>query len=94
MPKYKMWITDPNPDEIQIEVEYYISPAEPDVGCFSRWVEIETVTNVGTNNYLENLDDNDLQYIEDEILSLKSESEEIKADYQHDQINDDRMEHR
>ena len=94
MPTHQMWITDPEPGEILIEVEYYVSPAEPDVGCFNAWVEIDAIKKVGTNTYIHNFDDNDLQYIEDEILSLKSESEEIKADYQHDQINDERMEHR
>ena len=96
MPKFKTWITDPNPDEIIVEVEYYVSPAEPDIGYFSPSVEIESVTDIGTNKEIElsSLDDNDISEIADEILASFSESSEIEADYQHDRINDERMEHR
>ena len=76
MPKYNTWITDPNPDEIRVEVEYYFNPAEPDVGYFSPSVEIESITETETNREIEfwTLDDNDLEEIEENILASFSES--------------------
>ena len=93
MPKYNTWITDPNPDEIRVEIEYYFNPAEPDVGYFSPSVEIESITDTGTNKKIEmsSIDDNGFHEIEDEILASFSESSEIEADYQHDRMNDERM---
>ena len=93
MPKYNTWITDPNPDEIRVEIEYYFNPAEPDVGYFSPSVEIESITETETNKEIElsSIDDHHLEEIEDSILASFSESAEIEADYQHDRMNDERM---
>ena len=93
MNKFNTWITDPNPDEIRVEVKYYFNPAEPDVGYFSPSVEIESITDTGTNREIEmsSIDDHHLEEIEDSILASFSESSEIEADYQHDRINDERM---
>lgn len=86
MPKYKTWITDPNPDEIRVDIEYDFSPAEPDVGCFSPWVEIESITDTGTNMEIElsSIEDYKIEEIEEDILASLSESSEIEGDYLYD----------
>jgi hypothetical protein len=93
MPKYDTWITDPNPDEIRVVIEYSISPAEPDVGYFSPSVEIESITDTRTNREIElsSIEDHHIEEIEDGILASFSESSEIEADYQHDRMNDERI---
>ena len=94
MPKYKTWVIDPNPDEIEVSVSYSISPAEPDVGYFKSLVEIESITDTRTNREIElsSIEDYKMEEIEENILASLSEAAEIEADYQHDRMNDERME--
>ena len=94
MPKYKTWVIDPNPDEIRVEITYSISPPEPDVGYFKSLVEIESITDTRTNREIElsSIEDHHIEEIEEDILASLSESAEIEADYQHDRMNDERME--
>ncbi len=40
-------------DDTPVDVEYYVQPAEPDVGIMQEYVEIESIEVVATGTYLD-----------------------------------------
>ena len=73
--------------EVRIEVEYSISPAEPDVGCFSESIEIEEIR---VNGYAEGhlFSDAELEGIKESIFEEYNNAEDHHADYTHDYNRD------
>jgi hypothetical protein len=69
--------------EVRIEVEYTISPAEPDVGCFSESIEIEEIR---VNGYAEGhlFSNDELEGIKEMIFTEHNDAEDQHADYIHD----------
>ena len=69
--------------EVRIEVEYSISPAEPDVGCFSESIEIEEIR---VNGYAEGhlFSNDELEEIKEMIFTEHNDAEDQHADYIHD----------
>jgi hypothetical protein len=69
--------------EVSIEVEYSISPAEPDVGCFSESIEIEEIR---VNGYAEGhlFSNDELEGIKEMIFTEHNDAEDQHADYIHD----------
>jgi len=69
--------------EVRIEVEYSISPAEPDVGCFSESIEIEDIR---VNGYAEGhlFSNDELEEIKEMIFTEHNDAEDQHADYIHD----------
>ena len=69
--------------EVRIEVEYSISPAEPDVGCFSESIEIEEIR---VNGYAEGhlFSNDELEGIKEMIFTEHNDAEDQHADYIHD----------
>jgi hypothetical protein len=69
--------------DVRIEVEYSISPAEPDVGCFSESIEIEEIR---VNGYAEGhlFSNDELEGIKEMIFTEHNDAEDQHADYIHD----------
>ena len=53
-------------DDTPVDVEYYIQPAEPDVGIMQEYIELESIQCVGTEVYLDLDTHND--FIVEQIL--------------------------
>ena len=92
--KFKTWITNPYPEDILVEVEYSLSPADPSVGIYTAGVEIDSIEvrqedRVSIDVDLNHLDDNQLESLCEEILESLRSNEEAQDDNRRDQkIND------
>lgn len=74
--------------EVRVVVEYSLSPAEPDVGCFSESIDIEGVWVNGVEN--DNLfSDAELEGIKESIFEEYNNAEDHHADYMHDYNRDE-----